>query len=312
MKVNLNHYCRILFIIGLVLSFDFLSAKIHKPSNSKDKIKLNISGKDRTYYKLNDGGIKYKNVGKQYKSGDSIRIGIYSRTIKAPTGKKNRKFGFTIQIDNGKSEKLKYLKSGSKVTSPDRPGWNYTESGIWYIYLPYKEKGYDVKINPLKNNPVVYVRLSSNKVAKEGSYGKVIKTVNKQDRWRIETINKNSVDKKVSYWYPLEGNNQQQYEIVGPKLVRVFSRIEFLNKGSQLDYYLRVQEDGFDLGNYYFSTKKSDKSSVMKTKIPVGKWRSFWLNVPKGKHYYTFSLPDVDNNKKQIIYIRIKEWEKKK
>jgi hypothetical protein len=33
------------------------------------------------------------------------------------------------------------------------------------------------------------------------------------------------------------------------------------------------------------------------------------LNIPKGKHYYTFKLPNIEDNSEKTVYIRIKEWE---
>ena len=37
---------------------------------------------------------------KQFNINDSLQIGIYTRTIKAPTGKKSRNYGLKIQIDD--------------------------------------------------------------------------------------------------------------------------------------------------------------------------------------------------------------------
>jgi len=246
-------------------------------------------------------------VGKKIEMGDSIRFGIYSRSIKAQTGKKIRNYGFTVQIDNGKPQKLKYNKSGSNVTSADRPGWNYTQSGVWFVYLPVKEKGYKIKVEPLKGNPVVYVRVSSKELKKQGKYGDILKTVNRQDRWRIETQIEKEI--KTTHWYPLKKDKQLQYEINGPASVKVFTRVEFDNGNPIDDYYMRIREDGYDLGTYYFNTEKSEKSSVPKTGETVGKWRSVWLNIPKGKHYYTFTLPNIEDNLEKTVYIRLKEWQ---
>ena len=70
-----------------------------------------------------------------------------------------------------------------------------------------------------------------------------------------------------------------------------------------------IREDGYDLGTYYFQSERSAESYVVKTQKPVGKWRSMWLNIPKGKHYYTLTLPNIDYNQSQNVFIRIKEWE---
>jgi len=309
--VNRIRFCKDLLIVGVItLNLGLMHAVVHKPRGEEDKIKLSILGKERTYYELNDGGLLYKGVGKQFESGDSIRIGFHSRTIKAPTGKKRRNYGFTIQIDNNLPEKLKYKKSGSKVTSADRPGWNYTESGVWYVYLPVKQQGYKIKVEPLKGNPVVYVRITSNDLVKEGKFSEGLRTVNRKDRWRIETRKKPVIDTGTitTYWYPLLKGEQQQYEILGPTSIRMFTRVQFENGDKEQDYYIRIREDGYDLGTYYFNAEKSEESFVSKTDNTVGKWRSVWLNVPKGKHYYTFTLPNIENNLEKTVYIRLKEW----
>lgn len=295
----------------LFLNLELLQAIVHKPKGDEDKIKLTIKGKERTYYELDNDGLQYKGVGKQFEEGDSIRIGIYSRTIKAPTGKKYRNYGFTLQIGDGKLLKLKYKKQGSTVFSEERPGWNYTKSGVWYVYLPVKEKGYQIKVKPLKGNPVVYVRVTSHLLEKTGKYSGILRTVNRQDRWRIETKKEPnpSEDIVTTYWYPLKGENQQQFEITGPASVRVLTRIQFDDENTKENYHIRIREDGFDLGTFYFNSEKSDASYVAKTRTPVGKWRSTLLNIPVGKHFYTFTIPNIKDDRTKTIFIRLKEWE---
>ena len=89
----------------------------------------------------------------------------------------------------------------------------------------------------------------------------------------------------------------------------MFTRVQFEIGDLKEDYYIRIREDGYDLGTYYFQSKRSDVSYVSKTQKSVGKWRSVWLNIPKGKHYYTFTLPNIDQNWDKSVFIRIKEWE---
>ena len=108
----------------------------------------------------------------------------------------------------------------------------------------------------------------------------------------------------------LNGTNLQQFEIQGPAKVRAFSRLKFDNKSMTDDYYMFIREDGIDLGTYYFQTEKSSESSVLESKDPVGKWRSLWLNIPDGKHYYTISLPNLEANQDKTVFIRLKEWKK--
>ena len=283
-----------------------LVAIVHKPSSKKEKkITLKIKGKERIYYELDDNGLLYNNIGKQFNAEDSLQIGIYTRTIKAPSGKKSRNYGLKIQIDNDPPFELRYKKNGSKVTSPDRPGWNYTKSGIWYIYIPNKSAGSKIKILPMKGNPVVYVRLTSSKIDNNGKAGKIITTVNYQNRVSI----KNSKINKATKWYVVNSSNQQQFEIEGPTKIRVFSRLQLDNNKLRDSYYIFLRENGIDLGTYYFQTEKSTESIIVDSNYPVSKWRSLWINVPKGKHYYTFFNPQIDTNKEKTIFLRLKQWE---
>ena len=113
----------------------------------------------------------------------------------------------------------------------------------------------------------------------------------------------------TTYWYPISGSKQLQYEISGPTSFRMFSRIEFGNTESKQDYYIRIREDGYDLGSYYLKTELSDKSFISKTRNSVGKWRSIWINVPEGKHHYTITLPAINDNQNKSIFIRCKKWQ---
>ena len=307
--MRLNQFYSHINIIILLLYLVTLNAKVHIPTENEKNIELTIGGKEWTYYELDDGLI-YDDIGKQYDIGDSIQVSIYSRTIMASPGKKNKKYGFRVTINDNEPLQLKYKKEGSDVTSLERPGWSYSKSGIWYFYLPIKGNGYKIKIEPLDRKPVIYMRLTSHSIKKKGRFTEIIKTVNHQARIKIET--KRTGDQKkgtiTTLWYSLNERNQQQFEINGPSTVRIYSRILFDSNQLMEDYYIFVREDGIDIGTYYFQTEKSIESSVLDSKETVSKWRSLWLNIPDGKHYYTFSLANLAENQGNTLFIRLKEW----
>ena len=87
----------------------------------------------------------------------------------------------------------------------------------------------------------------------------------------------------------------------------LFSRISSQDQ-SVNDYYISIREDGIEIGTFYFMTEASDKSFISSSKIPVSKWRSIWLTVPKGIHVYSISLPNIENNISHVAFIRFKEW----
>jgi hypothetical protein len=285
-----------------------LHGEIHIPIDNENEITLRINGQNRTYHELDKGGLSYHHIGSEHEFGDSIKVGIYSRSIKSFKGNKKKKFGFKIQVNDDEPFELTYKKEGSNVTSPDRPGWNYTKSGVWFFYLPVQEDEYEIKIKPLSKKPIIYLRLRSNVIKKKGKFSNVIKSVNHQKRTKIDTKNDNDeLDNVSTLWYALDKNKHQQFQIKGPKNVRIFSRISYQNQLLD-DYYISIREDGIELGTYYFITEESTKSFIFSSKVPVSKWRSIWLTVPEGIHYYTFSLPDIENNFQHTTFIRIKEW----
>ena len=106
-----NQFYKYINIIILLFYLVVLNAKVHSPIEDEENIKLTISGKELIYYELDDG-LLYDNIGKQYEIGDSIKVGIYSRTIMASTGKK-KKYDFTVQINDNEPLQLKYKKEGS-------------------------------------------------------------------------------------------------------------------------------------------------------------------------------------------------------
>jgi len=300
--MRLNQFYRYINIIILIIYLANLNARMHTPIEDEGNIKLTIGKKEWTYYELDDGLI-FGDIGKEYDIGDSIQVSIYSRTIMASPDKKNKKYGFRVTINDNEPVQLKYKKEGSDVTSLERPGWSYSKSGIWYFYLPIKENGYKIKIEPLDKKPIIYLRLTSNKIKTNGNFTQVIKTVNQQNRIDIVT------NEKKRKYYMLTGENQQLFEIQGPAKVRVFSRMKFDNNRLIDNYYIFVREDGIDLGTYYFQTEKSTESSVLDSKEIISKWRSLWLTIPEGKHYYTFTLPNIEDNLEKTVYIRLKEWQ---
>ena len=75
------------------------------------------------------------------------------------------------------------------------------------------------------------------------------------------------------------------------------------------NYTIFIKENGEDIGTYFFNTELSHESKVEFSGEPVGKWRSCWINVPKGKLYYSISKGKVSDN---AIYIRFKEYEIRK
>ena len=306
--MKLNQFYRYILIISIVLLAG-LNAKGLAPIGNEEKIKLTMGEREWIYYKLNKDGLIYNDIGGQYDINDSIQVEIHSRTIIGSNSKNTKKYGFTVQINGNDPLELKYKKNKSKLRNSDRPGWDYTKKGVWYLYLPVQDL-MNLEITPIDRKHV-FLRLATSRIKKKGKFKNVLQTVNHQNKIEIKTVRTGNQKKDpiITSWYAVDEENQQQFRIKGPSKIRVFSRILFGDEQIKNAYYLLVKENGIDLGTYYFTTEISSESLVIKSQEPVSKWRSIWLTIPEGNHYYTFSLPNMNENKNQTVFIRLKEWD---
>ena len=303
-----NQFYRYILIISIVLLAG-LNAKVLAPIGNEEKIKLTMGEREWIYYKLDKDGLIYNDIGGQYNINDSIQVEIHSRTIIGSNSKNTKKYGFTVQINGNEPIELKYKKNKSKLKNSDRPSWDYTKKGVWYLYLPVQDL-MNLGITPIDRKHV-FLQVTTSRIKKKGKIKNVLQTVNYQNKIKIKTVRTGNQKKDpiITSWYALDEENQQQFRIRGPSKVRVFSRILFDDEQIKNAYYLLVKENGIDLGTYYFTTEISNESLVVKSQKPVSKWRSVWLTIPEGKHYYTFTLPNIEDNLEKMVYIRLKEWQ---
>ena len=300
MKLN-QYYKKIILFFSIVMLF----GKTHFPIDIEEDVILVINKKESIYHELDKDGLKYVHIGSENNIDDSIKIVIYSRVVIPLESKKDKKFGFLVYLDDQPPFELRYKKRNSNTKNKQRPGWTYSKPGIWHIYLPTKEDGYELTIQPLNKKKNTFIRVTSNTIKRKGKYSRIIKTINEEKKVKIETIKKNDGKEKITTsWYSLE--SEKQFQIKGPTKLRVFSRA-LMHNHFDTDYYIYIKEDGFDLGTFYFTTEKSDKSFVYNSKDSVSKWRSIWLSVPEGNHHYSFISPDFIENNNEVL-IRMKQW----
>ena len=297
----MNQLNKSLFFI--LLSFFFSKAII--PDNGSSII-LEKDSNEYIYYQFKKDGLRYTDLG-NYSKSDSVRIKLFMRAI-VPSEVKGKE-AFQVKLDlNGKRLKnLSYNKSKSKLDIKGKFGRIPTQSGIWFV---------DVKLEDfisltVKGNKNIIVRAQVSKINRDKySSFKSLSALNKQTKYIIDTKTDKSKSKpKASYWYKLSSKNKElQFEAEGPTSIRIFTRLANpSNNIKENDYSMFVKEDGLDIGTYLFSTESSSISHLRSSKDRVGKWRTCWINVPKGKHYYTVRKGDLSDNS---IYLKVKQYDK--
>ena len=105
------------------------------------------------------------------------------------------------------------------------------------------------------------------------------------------------VEKQIIY-YDCSKHIPLQIEAIGPKTMRIISRLEFTEKmGSEESYRIHINSGKKVVGTYYFNTERSSSSKILNRldKVP-GKWRSCEIKVPKGKQTYSVEVSDKEKN----------------
>ena len=319
--------------------FTLLSFLIGKPiipfgdEQSVLLVNINDKGKNYTYYDLDKSGLDYSDIG-DFSSKDSVRIKFYIREVVAEGKKEKQNFKVDLVLNN-KTKTLHYKdKANSKHSLKNRPGWSVTEPGIWFVDILYSDLEKLLFSKAKKSKDKLIIRSVVKKINRKKMVPRTLSTINKENRYRMDTrVGKGpkedtSNSYRTTYWYRLSNNSDElQFEAEGPTSIRIFSRISNPAQNSKNnEYSIFVKEDGLDIGTFYFSTELSSQSYLSSTQEKVSKWRTCWINVPKGKHYYTvrkgiFSSREFEFEANAIqsgaynmdnpIYIRVKRYDEK-
>ena len=313
-----------LFIFGLL---SLLIAKPISPDGKETSVLLeniNNNGKNYKYYEIDKTGLQYSQIG-EFSEEDSIRIKFYIREIIAEDKKSKQSFKIALTL-NDKTKELYYKnKDNSKHSLMNRPGWSVTEPGIWFVDIMYSEIK-TLSINRVYNDKLI-VRSVVEKINRQKFIPRTIKTINVENKYKIDTRSEKDGSIISRQWYKLSENSDElQFEVVGPTSIRIFSRIANPSHNSKNnDYSLFIKEDGLDIGTFYFTTELSFLSNLETTGEKISKWRTCWINVPKGKHYYTVrrgtfpsrelefeaNLQDDMHSAGNPIYIRVKRYDER-
>jgi hypothetical protein len=313
-----------LFIFGLL---PLLIAKPINPDGKETSVLLeniNNKGKNYKYYEIDKTGLQYSQMG-EFSEEDSIRIKFYIREIISKDKKQKQSFKFDLTL-NGQTKKLSYRNKGnSKHSLKDRPGWSVTEPGIWFVDVMYSEIK-TLSISRISKDKLI-VRSVVKKINRQKFIPRIIETINVEEKYKIDTKSEKNGSLLSRQWYKLsEDSDELQFEVVGPTSIRIFSRIANPSHNSKNnDYSLFIKEDGLDIGTFYFTTELSFLSNLQVTGEKISKWRTCWINVPMGKHYYTVkrgiypstelefeaNLQDDTYNTGNPIYIRVKRYDER-
>ncbi len=266
-----------------------------KPDKHGKKVKIQVKGKDWTYYRLDrKNPLEFTIVG-------PTTIRVITR-LDVTEYDKGRKVDYTIEcaIDdkNAHFSRSALLSKGVNLTGDEKRSIGAGR----HFDLKLNEGSHNVKLYlQKKSRDVVYIRL-----LKEG-----IPMVDEPKRVAIAPLEFTSpvkilVRENEFDYYRIGPKDSLKLEIIGPATVKVLSRLEYdVTMNGELKYRLAIFEDGSLKNTFLLSTRLSDITVYKDAKADkrLARGDTFHIEVPKGKHIYTFKMRDNGWTSLQKFYI---------
>jgi len=296
------------YIILILLAFNY--SETLKPSNSRqlEKIKISSNENTRTYYHLDKNGIiEFKNLGKILDKNKNYTIKIISRAKITKNSNSNKSFGLVLDIEqNGelRSEELKYKKKVSLSKLPDKKGFSYTNAGFWLEEVK-NPKDTKIYIKSLKGSPEIEIRVLYDEISSLVNEG-IIYPINIRKPISVNFL-RDTTYVKSKHWFKLNDDNQFQFKIKGPTILKIRSRSVILDKGAG-EYSFDLKENGRKMSVHRYHIISSEKDAHYNDndkKINLTKYNSFLFNVPPGLNYYTLKSND---NLNTDMFIKIESF----
>ena len=289
--VSVSNKMAYMKILLSLLIFGSVSAGVIKPQDAKKQRDiLIVSGNRSSYYTLEGQPLVYKVKGPQ-------RIKIYSRAVLSSKKDKSKSFGFEIQLNGNQPLQVNHQQKYSKgVKSPQHPNHYFSKSAIDYISVPAGVN--EVSIRPKKRGERIVIRVLEDHNAPKGK------------KKRVDALSEESPIKLISNgkhlsYYAMSKDHPLFVTMEGPVNLEITSRLGFSPQmGREEEYRIQVLDNGKIVGTYYFSTDRSEVTTVDgQNGVVPGSWRSCDVKLGKGMHEIKLRL--MDENRQ--VYIKLNQ-----
>ena len=277
-------------ILSLLMIGSAVAGVIKPQDAKKQRDILIVSGNRSSYYTLDGQSLVYKVKGPQ-------RIKIYSRAVLSSKKGKSKSFGFEIQLNGNQPLQVNHQQKYSKgVKSPQHPNHYFSKSAIDYISVPPGVN--EVTIRPKKRGERIVVRVLEDSNAPKGKKKRVDALSEEEP---IKLISKG---KRLSY-YAMTKAHPLFVTMEGPVNLEITSRLGFgPQMGREEDYRIQVLDNGKVVGTYYFSSDRSEVTTVENhNELVPGGWRSCDVKLGKGMHEIKLRLMDEDRQ----VFIKLNQ-----
>ena len=283
----------ILFI--LILLFPLTSIIIAgksvnlKPKNHRKKVTIISSGKKRAYYSLSD-----KKESIIIVRGPGI-LRLLSRARFKPEDKNKLSYKIVYSIDGEKEKEIKFKKVKRSQKATYKNGQLGVPGNLKDFDIELGRGYHTIKILSDKKNPGVEVRyILYPKKAKKRNW------VDIEPLSPYEPVELVSKEEAAKY-YRFSSDKSLKVEIIGPTMLRIFTRVENDHKmKGRINYRLQVKKDGKVEHTYMLNSRKSEVTTYKSNgKMIPGKAKIVVFDVPRGKH--TYEITPIDKDKKTLL-----------
>lgn len=247
------------------------------PDQYENKSTIYVSGNRRSYYPVTET----EKVTLEISGPTRIRV----LTRLAPPLEDSKEYNYSVfyEKDNdGKRHESKLKTEISDVSFLNNKK-NVGQSRSIYIRIPRGEHTYEFSTK----KETIYLRFFKREINRI-SYSPI----------DCANVVKLIYEERELDYYRATEDKPVTLDVIGDTKVKVIARLEYTPQMSgERSYRVEVRENGDVVKTYSLSTYKSEVTTYKKEKhlIP-SKGETFFLEVPEGKHTYTFRGLESDSN----------------
>ena len=270
--------------------------KLLKPSKGK-KVSLNISGKKRTYWKMDKSNQIVVNI-----TGPS-ELKMITRMV-LPGDEKEGVYSFITHLNDEKLPLTARATQYSMSTKyPKISDQRIGQSRTIILNIAPGENKYTFSL-PEDTQNVVYARfLAPDIKPKENISYIAFLPRSFSDEVKI------TVKEHEYIYYRSNAEKPVEIEVIGPSKIKCISRLEidYKMRGNK-PYRIQVVEgDSIVLTDFFTAEISATAEYLEKSEKVIGKGEVLYIDVPEGVHRYSVSTPDPDQNVIFRFYIPEKD-----
>ena len=254
------------------------------PSEYGQSQMFNISGRDRTYFSMEEGG--YLTV--QVKGPTQIRI-ITRMEFDAPPSRA-REYSIQYTMDDQVADRVTFtarpIETARDPKNPDRLLGYMREHSI---DVPQGIHSYAFSIG--EGAERVWVRVQE----QQTSYIENLRRISFQPQHYTTAVDL-EVKEKITTYYRIGSDDELQVDVIGPTNLKILVRMEYDDtmRGEQ-KFQFQVFEGDQVVETYSFNTVLSDVARYIEpTMTLVSRGEKVYFDVPEGVHSYRIKLLDGD------------------